>query len=106
MRNDVAGERGLERLLASVLSTGTWLGSAAIASGLILQCVGWGRVMSAMTCARMISLGIALFILLPVLRVVLMAVVFVRQREFVFSAVAIGVLAVIALAAFTGTRID
>lgn len=105
MSDGVTTERGLERLLAGVLSIGTWLGSATIATGLVMQCMGWGRVMSTVTCARMISVGIALFILLPVLRVVLMAIAFVRQREFVFGLAAVGVLAVIGVAALIGMRV-
>jgi hypothetical protein len=94
-------DRGLERSLARVLRAGTWLGSIAIAAGWALRCMGWGHVMSAMTCMRMVTLGIALFILLPVLRVVLMTVAFIRKRDLAFSAIAIAVLLVIALAAFT-----
>jgi hypothetical protein len=94
-------ERGLERLLARVLRAGTWLGSIAIATGWTLRCLGWGHVMSAMTCMRTVTLGIALFVLLPVLRVVLMTVAFIRKRDLAFSTIAIAVLLVIALAAFT-----
>ena len=99
-------ERKLERLLASVLSAGTWLGSAVIALGLVMQCMGWGRVMSAVTCARTISVGIALFILLPILRVLLMAIAFVRVRDVMLSVMAMTVLAVIGVAAFMGMRLD
>jgi uncharacterized membrane protein len=104
MSDDVTDKRELERLLASVLSIGTWLASAAIAVGLILQCMDLRRVISALTCSRMISLGIALFIALPVLRVVLMTVAFVRRREPVFCAAALVVLTVIGAAACIGMR--
>jgi uncharacterized membrane protein len=100
--DEVTNERGLERLLANVLSIGTWLGSATIAIGLILQCMNWGRAILAVTCLRMVTYGIALFIALPVLRVALMAVAFFRQRELIFSATAFAVLAVIAAAACIG----
>lgn len=105
MRNGVTDERGLERLLTTLLSNGTWLGSAVIAMGLILQCAGWGQIMSPVTCMCTVSVGIAIFIFLPVLRVVLMAFAFVRQREFVFGVIAVGVLAVIALTACVGMRV-
>jgi uncharacterized membrane protein len=105
MSMDSAGERGLERLLANVLSIGTWLGSAAIAIGLTMQGLRWGHVMSALTCARTITAGIALFILLPILRVLLMAIAFVRSRDVMLGVMAIAVVAVIGLAAFTGMRI-
>jgi uncharacterized membrane protein len=105
MSEDLVSERGLERLLAYVLSVGTWLGSAAIAIGLVMQCMGWGRIMSTMTCVRTISVGIAFFIFLPILRVLLMAIAFVRARDVKLGVITIAVLAVIAVAAFTGMRI-
>ena len=104
MTTEDIGDRGLEQLLARVLRAGTWLGSMAIATGWGLRCVGWGHVMSAMTCMRMVTLGIAFFVLLPVLRVVLMAVAFIRKRDVAFSGIAMGVLFVIALAAVTEMR--
>jgi uncharacterized membrane protein len=105
MSNDITSERVLERILADLLSTGAWLGSAAIATGLILRCMGWGKVMSPLTCVHTISVGIALFIFLPILRVLLMAVAFVRMRDVMLSVLAIVVLAVIGAAAFMGMRI-
>jgi len=106
MSKDLVSDRALERLLARVLSMGTWLGSAAIAIGLVMQCMGWGRVMSTVTCVRTISIGIALFIFLPILRVLLMAIAFVRVRDVMFSVMAVVVLAVIGMAAFMGIRPD
>jgi uncharacterized membrane protein len=105
MSNDITSERVLERILADLLSTGAWLGSAAIATGLILRCMGWRKVMSPLTCMHTISVGIALFIFLPILRVLLMAVALVRMRDVMLSVLAIVVLAVIGAAAFMGMRI-
>jgi uncharacterized membrane protein len=96
-------QSSLERLLARVLSVGTWLGTAIIAAGLGLRCMAWGQVQSTQACMRMVSLGIALFILLPVLRVALMAVAFIRMRDLVFTAMATAVLVIIGLAACIGT---
>jgi uncharacterized membrane protein len=48
--------------------------------------------------------GIALFILLPALRVLLMVVVFVRERDYRFGAIAAFVLAVIVVGAALGVR--
>jgi uncharacterized membrane protein len=59
----------LERLVAALLRYGTWLASAAIGAGLVLA----NR--------RIATLGIVLFIVLPMLRVALMLVVFVRERD-------------------------
>jgi len=106
MINDLTSERLLQRQLAGLLSTGTWLGSAAIATGLILRCMGWGQVMSPLTCMHTVSIGVALFILLPIMRTLLMAVAFVRMGDVMLSALAIAVLAVIGVAAFIGIRIN
>ncbi len=46
---------------------------------------------------RIVTAGIALLIVLPVLRVFLMLVVFVRERDFRFSAIAMLVLAIMLL---------
>ena len=48
--------------------------------------------------------GIALFILLPALRVLLMVVVFVYERDYRFGAIAALVLAVIVVGAALGVR--
>ena len=51
---------------------------------------------------RIVTAGIALIIALPVLRVFLMLVVFVRERDFLFSAIAMLVLAIILLGSLLG----
>jgi len=55
-----------------------------------------------MTCTRIVTAGIALLIVLPVLRVFLMLVVFVRERDFLFSAIAMLVLVIIVLGSVLG----
>jgi uncharacterized membrane protein len=75
----------LERLLASVLRYGTWIATAVIALGLL----GAGT--------RTATVGIALLILLPVLRLIVMLIVFLRHRDYALSAIAGLVLAFIAL---------
>jgi uncharacterized membrane protein len=55
-----------------------------------------------MTCTRIVTAGIALLIVLPVLRVFLMLVVFVRERDVLFSAIAMLVLAIIVLGSVVG----
>jgi len=55
-----------------------------------------------MTWTRIVTAGIALLIILPVLRVFLMLVVFVRERDFLFSAIATLVLAIIVLGSVLG----
>jgi hypothetical protein len=51
---------------------------------------------------RIVTVAIALLIALPVLRVLLMLVVFVRERDFLFSAIAMLVLAIILLGSVLG----
>lgn len=97
MTADLARHPELERLLAKVLNLGTWLASCVIALGLILTPIG-------PLGARVISVGIALFILLPVLRVLLMLIVFVRERDHCFSAIATLVLVIIVLGAVLGAH--
>jgi uncharacterized membrane protein len=51
---------------------------------------------------RIATMGIALFILLPTLRVLLMLVVFIRERDFRFAFIAGLVLAMILLGIVVG----
>ena len=82
--------------MAVTLSRGTWLASAVIALGLLLPSL-------AQQGARIVTVGLALFILLPVLRVTLMLVAFLRARDFPLTAVAVLVLAIIGLSAAVGS---
>jgi hypothetical protein len=75
----------LETMLADLLGRGTFLASMVIAVGL-----AWASTESggpASIGARIVTAGIALFIALPVLRLLLMLVVFLRQRDFRFVAI-------------------
>lgn len=86
----------LEGLLAGLLHYGTWLASAVIAVGLVLALFG-GRsgVHDPAAGMGVVTWGIAFLILLPVLRVGLMLIVFVRERDYRFVAIAAVVLLVI-----------
>ena len=66
----------IESLLAGVLNVGTWLASIVIAAGLVLS-LFYQRTPS-LTGAQIVSAGIALFILLPILRVILMLIFFAK----------------------------
>jgi len=99
---DRGTRRGLDQLLARVLQRGTWLGSCVIASGLVLTLAGGSVVSSRIQGARIINVGIAMLIALPVLRVLLMAIVFFRGRDFRLSVIATLVLAIIALGCIVG----
>jgi uncharacterized membrane protein len=82
----------LEWLLANLLHYGSSLASIAIGLGL------------ALTSMRIATVGIALFILLPTLRVLLMLLVFLRERDYRFTAIAALVLAIILLGFAVGMR--
>ncbi|HXJ44674.1 MAG TPA: DUF1634 domain-containing protein [Bryobacteraceae bacterium] len=86
-----------ERLLAQLLRYGTWLASGVIALGLALLLSGAltepGRFGFSST--NIITAGIAAFILLPVLRVIVMLAVFTRKRDYLFIAITFVVLAIL-----------
>jgi uncharacterized membrane protein len=79
---------GRERLIAGLLWYGTWLASAVTGAGLLAALWWHGGFALA-------KVGIALFILLPVARVALMLVTFVRERDYSYTAISAFVLAII-----------
>ena len=100
---NVAGR--LEELLAALLRYGSWSASAAIGVGYALALIGShlpaGKP-AVLPDIRIVSAGIGLFILLPILRVLLMFVVFIRERDFRFAFISGTVLAIILLGIFLG----
>jgi hypothetical protein len=91
----------LEGLLAGTLHYGTWLASVVIGLGLALALLE--SRLNAPNLAirrdmRIATIGIALFILLPVVRVIVMFIVYLRQRDYRLSAIALLVLTIILLA--------
>ena len=102
MSTELARRSELDALLATVLLRGTWLGSSIIALGLALPMTGWSGASSARICTEFTTAGIALLIALPVLRVLLMLMVFIRERDLRFSAIAMIVLAIILLGSVLG----
>lgn len=90
----------LEFLLAGLLNHGTKCASAIVGAGFALALVGQhAGIPPAATSSGMkiATAGIGLFILLPILRVGLMLVVFVRERNYRLGVVAAIVLVVILL---------
>jgi hypothetical protein len=83
----------LDRRLAGLLSCGTWAAAGLIAIGLSLQWIGLGSASSGQS---IVKGGIALLILLPVLRVIVMLVSFMIERDYRFSVIAGLVLTLIA----------
>ena len=97
MMANLARHPELERLIANVLDRGTWIASGIITLGLALELAGWPGT-------RIVIGGIAIFILLPVLRVMIMLIIFVRERDYRFSVIATLVLLIIALGAALGVH--
>lgn len=83
----------MERLLANVLHGGTWLASVVIAVGLGVSLLPTGAMFA--TASQIVTVGIALLILLPVLRVILMLLLFLQERDYRFAATAAVVLAIL-----------
>jgi uncharacterized membrane protein len=99
------GAGRLEEMLATFFRCGTWLASAAIGLGSALALIGsnlhmWNLAILANM--RIAKMGIVVLILLPVLRVLLMLLVFIRERDFRFASIAGLVLAIILLAIVLG----
>jgi Protein of unknown function (DUF1634) len=89
--------RGLEELLAALLRYGSWAASAAIGLGFALALIGSYAPAPSLAIVphRVATVGIVVFILLPMLRVLLMFLVFTRERDFRFACIAGSVLAII-----------
>lgn len=99
--------RRLEQLLAALLRYGTWLASVAIGLGSTLALIDsrFGtHNLALLPNMRIATAGIAMFILLPVLRVLLMLVMFILEGEIRFAIAAAVVLAIILLGFIVGFR--
>jgi hypothetical protein len=99
--------RPLERRLSIVLRYGTWLACALIAAGLGGALLGEHARPSdtAVTSAiQLVTVGIAVLLVLPVLRVMLMAIAFAWERDYLFVGIATLVLAVIGLGLALGSK--
>jgi uncharacterized membrane protein len=100
MSRDRQRAPALEQHLATTLQLGTWVGSCVVALGWVLSATG--KLPAAGT--AIIQAGIALFILLPAFRVLLMILAFIRERDYRFAAVAAVVLTIIAVGAAFGVH--
>lgn len=95
----------LEESLAALLRYGSSLASAAIGLGFALALIDsqFGtRNLAILPNMRIATMGIVLFIVLPMLRVLLMLLVFIRERDFRLAATAGSVLAIILLGILLG----
>lgn len=99
--------RPLERWLAALLRGGTWVASLTIAAGFVLTLLaahGGAHRAAWPDGMRIVTAGIALFILLPVLRLMLMLGVFLHQRDYRFSAITLLVLLIVAAGCAVGAQ--
>ncbi len=93
-----------ERVIAALLWYGTWLASAIIAIGMTLNAIApfAGAFSFGVSGYAVVKAGVALFILLPIARVALMLILFLRERDYVYTAISAFVLIVIAAGIATG----
>jgi uncharacterized membrane protein len=101
MSTDLARHPGLERLLSRLLECGTWIGSSVIAFGIVSSFVDTPKTVAALS-TPIVTAGIFVIILLPIMRVSLMALIFLRERDYRFGAIALLVLIIIALGGYLG----
>jgi uncharacterized membrane protein len=98
----------LERVLATTLSWGTWAASSAVALGLALALwhsrAATGK-MALQRDTRITTAGIALFVLLPVIRVTVMLFAFLRARDYRFCVIAALVLVITLFGLLAGMRL-
>ncbi|WP_175105090.1 DUF1634 domain-containing protein [Pararobbsia alpina] len=96
----------LERWLAGLLYYGTLVAASTVAAGLTMTLLGpsargWPSA-TAVVGAHITTVGIALFILLPIMRLILMLGVFLHQRDYRFSAIAALVLMIVVAGSMIG----
>ena len=83
----------LEGLLAGLLNFGTWLASAVIALGLVRSLFPASAPLP--SGPHVVTDGIVLFIILPIMRVILMLGFFLKGRDYRFAATTAAVLVII-----------
>ncbi len=91
-----------DQIIAGLLMYGTWFASALITIGVLLTAVEHTPLLLALPLSGYgtAKAGIAVFILLPIARVALMLTLFLRERDYVYTAIAALVLAIIAAGIF------
>lgn len=90
-----------ERIIAVLLRYGTWLASGLVALGMTLGALSFEPPLPfGLQGSGLAKAGIALFILLPVARVALMAALFLQERDYLYATIAALVLAIIATGVF------
>jgi uncharacterized membrane protein len=77
-----------ERLVAGLLWYDTWVAVSFVGAGLSMSLLGSDGLL-------LLEAGIALFILLPAMRVALLAALFLRERDYTYAAITGLVLAIL-----------
>ncbi|MGC2697573.1 MAG: DUF1634 domain-containing protein [Candidatus Angelobacter sp.] len=92
-RQDVAADR----ILSLTLKAGAYTAFALIGAGLLLQwATTWGEKITAS--------GLLVLLATPVLRIVAAGIQFLRERDFKYALVSMGVLGIVLLAYFLGVQ--
>ena len=107
MSDTVSRPPRLEKLLADLLHYGTWVASITIGLGLVFASIDsrWGtRNLAVLPEMRIATMGIVLLILLPSFRVLLMLLVFLRDRDYRLAVTAGLVLMIILLGLILSIR--
>jgi uncharacterized membrane protein len=91
-----------DQIIAGLLWYGTWFASILITAGVLLMAVEPLPAPLALSLSGYdaVKAGVAVFILLPVARVALMLAIFLRERDYAYTAIAALVLAIIAAGVF------
>jgi hypothetical protein len=106
MRFTASNAPALERWLAGLLHYGTWVAASTVAAGLAMALLGpWARNWPSITAvagAHIMTAGVMLFILLPIMRLILMLGLFLHQRDYRFSAITALVLMIVVVGSMIG----
>ena len=95
----------LDRRLATFLQYGTWIASATIAVGMFLRAstaIEGNGSADARFATTAVTVGVAAFIVLPMLRLVLMLFIFFRQRDYCYTFVVALVLLIVGVGCAVG----
>jgi uncharacterized membrane protein len=107
MKVNQGRHRKLERLLSIVLRYGTALACALVAAGLVSALIdepARALGMPVPSATSLVTLGIAVILMLPALRVTLMAIAYALEGDYLFVGIATLVLAIIGWGLALGGR--
>ncbi|CEG09144.1 putative membrane protein [Afipia felis] len=100
MTENLAKHALLERRISKLLEWGTWIGCAIVSVGITMGL--FAAVEFQPVSVRLVSIGIAIFIAMPILGVAVMTLTFIRDEDTVFAIISFLVLLIIGLGAAIG----